>query len=219
MCGRFALFSDPLSIASSLKLALHDVAWQPRYNVVPGNWITGVRRRDDESSPEFDNLWWGFRPHWAGGDAPKPINARAENLDSSKYFRGAFHHHRCLIPADGWYEWMPTASGKQPYFFTREDRQPLFLASIWESFEDGSACCAIITEPARGVAKDVHDRMPLILSGDSYEAWLDPGLVDREGIRASAHHLTADALTMWPVSRRVNRASEEGAELVAPVAL
>lgn len=219
MCGRFALFSDPPSIASSLKLSLPDDAWQPRYNVAPGTWITGVRRRDVESPPVFDNLWWGFRPHWAGGEAPKPINARAESLSSSKYFRGAFHHHRCLIPADGWYEWMPTESGKQPYFFTREDRQPLFLAGIWEAFEDGTACCAIITEPARGVAKDVHDRMPLILAADSYEAWLDLGLVDRDGMRASAHHLAADALTMWPVSRRVNRTSEEGAELVVPVAL
>ena len=114
MCGRFALFSDPTSIARALRLPLPPEGRQPRYNVAPGTWITGVRRPEPDAEPRFDSLWWGYRPHWAGQSGPQPINARAERLDSSKYFRGAFHKHRCLIPADD------------------------------------TACCAIITEPARG---------------------------------------------------------------------
>ena len=218
MCGRFALFSDPTSIARALRLPLPPEGWQPRYNVAPGTWITGARRPEPDADPCFDSLWWGYRPHWAGQSGPEPINARAERLDSSKYFRGAFHKHRCLIPADGWYEWLPGEGGKQPYFFTREDRQPLFLGGIWEPYADDTACCAIITEPARGIAREIHDRMPLVLDDQSLEAWLDPALTERDAIRAAVHQLEAETLVAWPVSTRVNRSDQEGGSLVEPVA-
>jgi putative SOS response-associated peptidase YedK len=218
MCGRFALYSDPPAIARRLGLPAPESTWQPRYNVAPGTWIAGVRRPEPDAELRFDELWWGYRPRWAGQSGPAPINARAERLDSSRYFRGAFHKHRCLIPADGWYEWRPGEGGKQPFFFAREDRQPLFLAAIWEPFEDDTACCAIITEPARGIAKTIHDRMPLVLADDSLDAWLDPALIERDAIRGAVHHLDADSLTAWPVSTRVNRSDQEGASLVDPVA-
>ncbi len=218
MCGRFALFSDPPRIARRLGLPEPEANWQPRYNVAPGTWITGVRRSDPDDDARFDSLLWGYRPHWAGQSGPEPINARAERLDSSRYFRGAFHKHRCLIPADGWYEWLPGEAGKQPYFIAREDREPLFLGAIWEPYADDTAGCAIITEPARGIARDIHDRMPLVLDDRSLEAWLDPGLVERDAIRAAVHHLEAEALTAWPVSTRVNRSDHEGASLVEPLA-
>lgn len=216
MCGRFALFSDPPRVARRLGLAEPSEAWQPRYNVAPGTWITGIRRREPESPAEFDALWWGYRPRWAGQSGPSPINARAERLDVSRYFRGAFHRHRSLIPADGWYEWLPGEGGKQPWFLCREDGEPLFLGAIWEPFEDATACCAIITEPARGIARTIHGRMPLLIDDASLSAWLDPGLTEREAIRETVHHLEASALSAWPVSRRVNRVANEGAELIAP---
>ncbi|MBB3231138.1 SOS response-associated peptidase [Halomonas stenophila] len=219
MCGRFALFSRPPAVSRWLGLPEPDAAWQPRYNISPGTWIAGIRRAEPDAEPRFDRLWWGYRPHWAGQTGPEPINARAERLDESKYFRGAFHKHRCLIPADGWYEWRPGEGGKQPYFLCREDRQPLFLGAIWEPYMDETACCAIITEPARGIASDIHDRMPLVLDDDSLAAWLDPTLTEREAIRSVVHHLDAGVLTAWPVSTRVNRVAHEDADLVEPVTL
>ncbi|QFU00981.1 Putative SOS response-associated peptidase YedK [Halomonas sp. THAF5a] len=218
MCGRFALFSDLPRVARRLGLPEPEAQWQPRYNVSPGTWITGVRRSDPDVDAHFDSPWWGYRPHWAGQSGPEPINARAERLDSSRYFRGAFHRHRCLIPADGWYEWLPGEDGKQPYFFAREDREPLFLGAIWEPYADDTACCAIITEPARGIAREIHDRMPLVLDDQSLEAWLNPDLGERDAIRAAVHHLEAAALTAWPVSTRVNRSDQEGAGLMEPLA-
>lgn len=217
MCGRFALYADPVSVARALRLPPPPETWAPRYNVAPGTWITGVRRPEPDAEPCFDDLWWGYRPRWAGQSGPAPINARAERLDSSRYFRGAFHRHRCLIPADGWYEWLPGEGGKQPYFIAREDRQPLFLGAIWEPYADDTACCAIITEPARGIAREIHDRMPLVLDDDSLEAWLDPALTERDAIRAAVRHFDADAFTAWPVSTRVNRVANDGAELIEPM--
>lgn len=219
MCGRFALFSDPTSVARALRLPVPQEGWQPRYNVAPGTWITGVLRADHDDDVRFGVLWWGYRPHWAGQSGPEPINARAERLDSSRYFRGAFHKHRCLIPADGWYEWQAVDGSKQPYFFAREDREPLFLGAIWEPYADDSACCAIITEPARGIAKGIHDRMPLVLDDASLGAWLDSALVKRDAIRAAVNHLDAGAFMAWPVSTQVNQVANDDATLIEPMSV
>lgn len=161
MCGRFALYADPGTVARALRLPPLPNVWQPGYNVAPGTWITGVLRYSMDGDPMFDEIWWGYRPQWTGHSGPAPINARAERLDSSRYFRGAFHKHRCLIPADGWYEWMPAEGGKQPWFITRADRQPLFLGGIWAPFDDDTACCAIITE-LRSVARRTGERLALM---------------------------------------------------------
>ncbi|MGM0985107.1 MAG: SOS response-associated peptidase family protein [Pseudomonadota bacterium] len=93
----------------------------------------------------------------------------------------------------------------------------MFLGAIWERFTDDTACCAIITEPARSIACDIHDRMPLVLYDRSLEAWLDPDLAERDAIRASVNHLAADSLTAWPVSTRVNRSDQEDPSLVEPL--
>ncbi|WP_372614373.1 SOS response-associated peptidase, partial [Halomonas sp.] len=128
-----------------------------------------------------------------------------------------FHKHRCLIPADGWFEWVPGEGGKQPVFMAREDRQPLFLGAIWEPLDDDTTCCAIITEPARGIAREIHDRMPLVLDDASLAAWLDPDLVERDAIRGAVRHLEADAFTAWPVSLRVNRVANDDPSLIEPM--
>lgn len=216
MCGRFALYSQPPAVTRRLGLPEPGKVWVPRYNVSPGTWIIGIRQQVPESEPSIDELWWGYRPAWAKAGAPQPINARVENVATSRYFQTAFRRHRCLIPADGWYEWLPTHHGKQPYFLCRDDREPLFLAGIWVERADGSPGCAILTEPARGRAKDIHDRMPLALDDASLEPWLDADLTDREAIRNIFRHIPADLLTHWPVSQAVNRAGIEGAELIVP---
>ncbi|WP_192035149.1 SOS response-associated peptidase [Halomonas sp. YLGW01] len=218
MCGRYSLYDYPrLSQAIRLIPGLAGPEpHAPRYNVAPGTWILGIRRPEPDGAPMIDDLWWGYRPAWAGPDAPQPINARVETLATSRYFKGAFRHHRCLIPADGWYEWLPQAGGKQPYYLCREDRATLFLAGIWGAFADGTAGCAIVTEPARGNAREIHDRMPLLLNDDSLRTWLDSTLQERDAIRSAVHHLDADTLTHWPVSTRINRPTHDDPRLIEP---
>lgn len=106
MCGRFALYSPYSKLSESLRLPLEAGEVTPRYNVPPGTFITAVRRADDEAPLVMDELWWGYKPHWAGEKTPQPINATVEKVATSRYYKGAFAHHRCLIPADGWYEWV-----------------------------------------------------------------------------------------------------------------
>lgn len=216
MCGRFALYSSPSRLARGLGVPLSERELTARYNVAPGTWIIGVRRPSADEPAVMDALWWGFKLHLAGASAPEPINATVEKVATSRYFKGAFAHHRCLIPADGWYEWQPQSGGKQPCFFCRQDREPLWLAGIWAQRADGSPGCAILTEPARGFTRDIHPRMPLALNDDSLESWLDPDLTDRESIRHIVHHLPVDALTSWAVSKRVGSPKNEGEGLINP---
>lgn len=216
MCGRYALFTEPRQIGEKLGLPAPPSDWQPGYNIAPGTEILGVRYSKSREGTIFDRLMWGYRPHWADASAPEPINARAENLEHSRYFRGAFHNHRCLVPADGWYEWKATGEGKQPYFFACKDREPLFMAGIWVINPDDRPGCAIITEPARGQAGEIHSRMPLVLDEACLQQWLDPQAQDRQTLRAFVERLDPDSLTCWPVSTRVNRTDNDSAELVEP---
>jgi len=176
-----------------------------------------LRQTSEEAAPLFEEMWWGYKPKWAKGKSHQPINARVETVASNNYFKGAFSRHRCLIPADGWYEWIRNTSPKQPHFLCRIDRQPMFFAGIYAERDDGSLGCAIITEPARGSSADVHDRMPLILDDDSFESWLAPDLTNRETIRNVVRHITADKIEHWPVITAVNKPSEgQSDELINP---
>ncbi|EWH03240.1 SOS response-associated peptidase [Halomonas sp. BC04] len=217
MCGRFSLYSDFPSLVASLKLPLAGGDLTPRYNVAPGTWIRAVRRSAESCQLSIDDRWWGYRPHWADDKAPQPINATVGKVATSPYFREAFAHHRCLVPADGWYEWLTVEGCKQPHYLTRRDGEPLWFAGIWTERPDGKPSCAILTEPARGVAKAIHPRMPLILDQQSLEPWLDPELTDRETIRRQVHHLAHGQLTHWSVSSRVNRPVKDDQSLIGPI--
>ena len=162
-------------------------------------------------------MWWVYHPRWTGEDAPEPINARVEKVVTSKYFRGAFAQHRCLEPASGWYEWVPIDGQKQSYFLTREDREPFWFAGICSERPVGEPVCAIITEPARGAAKAIHDRMPLALDSESQEPWLDPHLTVRETMRPVTHHLDNRKIPHWRVSTRVNTTTHDDESLIAPL--
>lgn len=212
MCGRFALYSPYARFASKVGALAAEDEPTPRYNVSPGTWITAVRRLTQGEPTVIDELWWGYRPKWAKGKASQPINARVETVATSGYFRSAFQARRCLIPADGWYEWDKTTTPKQPYFLCRKDREPVFFAAIYTEREEGSLGTAIITEQARGAVQKVHDRMPLILDDQSLESWLDPDLTDRETLRNVMQQIDAELITCWAVSPRVNRPGGQGDE-------
>jgi putative SOS response-associated peptidase YedK len=218
MCGRFVLHTPPNLIAARyFDLELADTGFRGSYNIAPGRPITVVRSGPG-GAPGVVAAHWGFRPSWARDDAPVPINIRAEKAATSPYFRSAFAHRRCLIPADGWYEWRRMDAGKKPFFISLKDIQPdevLFFAGLWEERNQG-ICCAILTEPASAVLAFIHDRQPVVLDPACRSQWLDPELQERGAIRAAAQRLDPARLTAFPVSTRVNRPENDDVALLDP---
>lgn len=217
MCGRFALFTPLERLAAQVGASVPDSNLRPRYNVAPGTWIAAIHQLPEGKAPIVDEMWWGYRPKWAKGNGNQPINARVETVATNAYFKSAFARHRCLIPADGWYEWIKNSKPKQPHFLARIDKEPLYFAGIFAARDDGSMGCAIVTEPGRGSAADVHDRMPLILDDDSLQHWLAPDITDRETIKQIVRHIDASLIEHWAVSTAVNKPIDgQGEELINP---
>lgn len=217
MCGRFALYSAYPKLARKVGATVVERDPVPRYNIPPGTWIAAVLQTDAGESPVIDDLWWSYAPKWIKGNARQVINAKVEKAHSSGFYTPSYSKRRCLIPADGWYEWDKSATPKQPHYFCREDLEPIFFAGLYAEREDGKLGCAIITEPARGVAETIHSRMPFVLDDESIEPWLDPDLTDKESVRNIALHLDASLIIHWPVSTAVNKPSDDqGAELLNP---
>lgn len=221
MCGRFALHTPRSRIATryfDLQLPIGDV--HSRYNVTPGTQITSVLATP-EAPVSFAFSHWGFHPPWAKKDAPTPINIRAEKAATSPYFRAAFAHRRCLIPANGWYEWRKGRTGKHPYYITLKEPEPdevVFFAGLWEPAGEGAnTCCAILTEPVSSAFAFIHDRQPVVLDPECRWQWLDPDLSDRETIRKAARRLDPDRLIAHPVSTRVNRPANDDPALLEPI--
>lgn len=221
MCGRFAL-RTPLDALRQHFAATGDLNLAPRYNIAPTSQVAVVRRRPQDGR-EIVTMRWGLQPFWAKGAAkpaekrPPLINARAETLRSRPAFRAAFAARRCLMPADGFYEWAPSTDGKQPWLFQRRDGAPFAFAALWERGAEGdgpaSASVALITTEANATVAPVHARMPVILPPESYEAWLAPTTAPEEAA-ALLRPLPEDWLEAWPVSRAVNSTRREGPELL-----
>lgn len=209
MCGRFALWSDNNRIADHYGLA--DVpAYSGGYNIAPSAQVPVVRRQPGR---ELTLCHWGFIPHWVKEPVLKPINARAETLTGKPYFRDAFRRRRCLVPANGYYEWRAAQGGKQPYFIRMAGEDLFSFAGLWSSWQgpDGPVeSCVIITTSAREELADIHDRMPVIIGPDDYDAWLDNGGQDL--LKPSAGEMEA-----YPVSSRVNSPRNQGEALIQPV--
>ncbi len=219
MCGRFTYYTPPETLLlnyfpDGLEV---DGQFPPRYNITPGVGIPMIRARLSGPAVMAPSLW-GFRPTWAGDKAPAPINARAETAARSRYFSEAFAHHRCVIPANGWYEWTREGPGKQPWYITSTDDSKdatLFFAGLWTPYEgDETTACAIITEPAAEHLRHIHDRQPVVLDPGCLADWLNPDITDRQQIRAVSHRLPTRQLTAWPVSPAVNNPRNDSAELI-----
>ena len=227
MCGRFAFFSPHEAVR---RLFLPDDAvpagWSlpPRWNIAPTLEVAAVRGRAG-GGRELAALHWGLVPSWAREPAigARMINARAETLAEKPSFRAAFRKRRCLVLADGYYEWRAVAGGKQPYFIRLASAEPFGMAGLWESWRDPASdttleSCVIVTRAATDEVLEIHDRMPVIVPQPSHAAWLDPA-TDAAGVLAT---VLADgarpALTAQPVSRRVNNPRNDGPELLEPAA-
>lgn len=219
MCGRFTYYTPPNILAQRYFPEGLEVygQFEPSYNITPGVGIPMIRSSLN-GTQMLAHSHWGFRPAWAGEKAPAPINARAETVATSNYFREAFGHHRCLIPANGWFEWVPTINGKEPHYMTAIDPEHtpvLFFAGIWTPVEsDETTACAIITEPASDSLKHIHDRQPVVLDPACLKDWLDPSLHNSADIRSVTKRLPMELLEEFPVATRVNSPRNNTPDLI-----
>ena len=208
MCGRFTLHTLPDVLQDHFGVDQLPSELAPSYNIAPSQDIAAVRMLGERR--RLDMLRWGLVPAWAKDVkiGYRMINARAETVADKPAWRTAFRLRRCLIPADGFYEWRRTADGKQPYHIRMKDGGVFGLAGIWERREaaDGvlESCSIIVTE-ANDTIRPVHDRMPVIIAPGDYGAWLDPGLRDPGALQHYLRAWPAGEMEVYPVSSRVNR--------------
>ena len=201
---------------------------EPKWNIAPTTYIPVVRL-DDAGARRLGMLYWGLIPHWAKDKAmgARMINARAETLSEKPSFRNAYKRRRCLVLADGWYEWKTEAGAKQPYFIQQANGEPFAMAGLWESWietpgEPPLESCAIVTTEAAGSLADIHHRTPVVLPSAGYDAWLDcsAAATSTANAAAVAGLLTAapeGAMRARPVSKRVNNARNQGPELLQAI--
>lgn len=217
MCGRFAFYS-PSEAVLHLFGVDEALAVDPRYNIAPTQYVVAVRD-DPEGNREGCSLKWGLVPFWAKDPTigNRMINARAETVAEKPAYRNAFKHRRCVVLADGFYEWRREGSGKTPYFITTASGEPFGLAGLWESWTDKTSgehieSTTLITTEASDYISALHHRMPVVLDPELATAWLNG---ENELIAAGAP--LSPELEAWPVDRRVNNARNEGDDLVEPV--
>jgi putative SOS response-associated peptidase YedK len=220
VCGRYTLTTPDLSaIGAALGVQLAPVP--VHYNIAPSLMVP-VIRRSAEAGIELATVKWGLVPHWSkeAKSAYSTINARAETVAAKPAFRDAFRRRRCLIPADGFYEWQQREQGKQPYFIHLQDRRPFAFAGLWERWERGGAVvesCTIIVTGANALMRPIHERMPVILPPDAYRAWLDPARTPAD-LAALLTPYAGQDLVAEPVSALVNNPRNNGPELIRPLA-
>lgn len=222
MCGRYTLRASPQLLQEIFSL-MREPDLKPRYNVAPGQTVAAVVFDPDRSPHELTAFRWGLVPSWAKDPkiGYRTINARAETVAQKPSFRAAFKRRRCLIPADGFYEWKKLdAKHKQPYFITRRDEQPFAFAGLFEhwSAADGSVIdsCTIITTDANEPMSDLHHRMPVILDRHDYDRWIDPAQQDAQQLQALLRPAPDDWLQFIPVSTLVNNPRNDSPECVQP---
>lgn len=221
MCGRYELHTHPAAIALAFGLP-HPPAIAPRYNIAPMQDVPVVRKtRSGER--ELAQVRWGLVPRWAkdASIGARMINARAETLAEKPAFRTALRRHRCLLPANGFYEWRAIpGAGKQPYHIGMRDGEPFALGGLTERWlsPDGEVLdtCAIVTTQANALLTPLHDRMPLVIAPSSYERWLDVAADD--DVTDLLMPFPADAMAYYPVSTRVNAVRNDDASIIEPVA-
>jgi putative SOS response-associated peptidase YedK len=222
MCGRYTQRADAKKLAEAFGVA-EVPAVEPRYNIAPTQQILGVYESADGRQMRFYK--WGLVPSWAkdASMGSRLINARSETVAEKPAFRDAFKKRRCIIPADGFYEWQKTEGRKQPFFFCLRDESPFGFAGLWERWEgDGGQVinsCTILTTEANEVLRPVHERMPVILHRDDYELWLDADVRKLDLVREVLRPYPAEEMKSYPVSPSINSPRSQGAELIerAPI--
>jgi len=218
MCGRFAFYS-PAEATAALFGAAGSLEVGPRFNIAPTQDIAAVRDREQkEDGRELVALRWGLVPFWAKDPAigNRMINARAETVAEKPAFRAAYRRRRCLVLADGFYEWHRDGSVKIPWYISLASEEPFAFAGLWEHWrsketDESLESATLITTQANEFLAPLHHRMPVILDADRAERWLAG---DDELVTTAAQD--CPRLRAWPVDRRVNNARNEGDDLIEP---
>jgi len=217
MCGRYTLAAGPEFIAEYFQIDGPIPEFQPSWNITPGGDIPVICELPGNGR-SCSLMHWGLIPHWAKepNSKYKMINAKAETLKQRPAYRDAYKHRRCLIPANGFYEWQATPQGKQPYYIHRRDEGLLTFAGLWEYWEGEHLInsCTIITTKANPLLQTIHDRMPVILTEPDYATWLNPGNTDPNLVDPLVRSCDSELLDMYPVSTAVNNPAHDGPELI-----
>jgi len=220
VCGRVTLTLTLQEVAEILNLE-EEIDWQPRYNIAPTQQVPVVVKEEDENHLRL--FQWGLIPYWAKDPSVgnKMINARAETIDAKPSFRHCFSKQRCLILADGFYEWKREGKTRIPYRFTLSDRKLFGFAGIWDTWKspDGREIfsCSIITTAPNALMAPLHNRMPVILEQAKERVWLDPFFTDFEYLKSFLKPYPADLMHSYQVSACVNSANHDSRACIEPV--
>lgn len=222
MCGRFTLFDSADFLAEGFGLA-EAPSLAPRYNIAPSQAVAAVRIPPGGRAREMVLLRWGLIPSWAKDRSlgNRMINARAETVAAKPAFRSAIRRRRCLVPANGFYEWKRTDGRKQPYYIRTRDGKIFAFAGLWESWEgpggEAVESCALLTTAPNDLLLPIHDRMPVILSPRDYDLWLSPEIRDIQVLSPLFRPYPSEEMTAYPVRTLVNNPKTDEPGLIEPL--
>jgi len=224
MCGRYTLSAPGEEVALLFDLA-EVPQFIPRYNLAPTQEAAVVRVVKPDGPRQLDPLRWGLIPYWAkeASIGNRMINARAESVAEKPAYKFSFKKKRCLIPADGFYEWKKEGKAKQPYLIHQKDGKPFAFAGLWSTWknpEQGGALIetfTILTTSPNDLMRPLHDRMPVIIPRESFDLWLDPKVEDPALLQPLLAPIAPDAFEAFPVSRTVNSPVNDTSECIAPL--
>jgi len=225
MCGRYRLSRRKQIVEEYFDTVSNEPDWTPRYNITPTQPVPVVRQHPNEPRRDLSLMRWGLISSWAkdASGAARMINARSETAHTLPAFREAMKLRRCLVEADGFYEWQRRGSAKQPFCFEVGDGGLFAFAGLWERWRDPSGqwvkSCAILTTTPNAVTSAIHDRMPVILDRESYDLWLDPGMQNVAAISHLLKPFDARLMRCYPVSSRVNHVGNDDEDCSRPVVL
>jgi putative SOS response-associated peptidase YedK len=233
MCGRFTLTDPDQELAVQFNLP-EIPEMQPRYNIAPTQPVAAVRAVPESEERELVLLRWGLIPFWAKDPkiGARMINARSETVAEKPSFRAAFRRRRCLVLADGFYEWQKLERGKQPFYIRQRDGRPFAFAGLWEHWQEpddtsGSSpsgqrlviqSCTLLTTAPNDLMRPLHNRMPVILHPSDYELWLEPGVQQPDLLQPLLRAYPPEGLEAYPVSRFVNRPGNDDLRCIEPLA-
>jgi len=223
MCGRFTLIAPGETIAELFQLT-EIPSLVPRYNIAPTQPVAAVRLSQSSGTRELSYFHWGLIPRWAKDTkiGSRMINARSETAAEKPSFRAAFKYRRCLVPADGFYEWRKINGGKQPVRIQMKSGQPFAIAGLWEHWisSDGSeieSCTLLTTEP-NDLLRPVHNRMPVLLDPADFDQWLDTKSYQGDDVQQLLRPFSAGDMAFYPVSTHVNNPRNEDPLCIQPLA-
>ncbi len=222
MCGRFTLFVDPKDLMEAFPGFAVPVDWTPRYNIAPTQSVAVI---PNNGGDQIEFFRWGLIPSWAKDPniGNRMINARAETLAEKPSFRAAYRRRRCLVLADGFYEWRkePGRTTKTPLYIRLESGEPFAFAGLWEAWrapdEQTILSCTIITTTPNPLVAKIHNRMPVILEREAYDLWLDPAEQSPDRLGKWLRPYPAAQMTAHPVSTLVNSPANDSPACIVPV--